>query len=103
MTHSIQQQQQHPGRNQCQLQQKYLVQNKSCLVGKENMCINQDAKLAPTDMIKSGMQKFTKFIKSQKSQIMNSNNINVRRNYGSNDSTQQAPAQKKYVITHKFN
>lgn len=67
------------------------------------MSNNQDGKLVAGDFIKSGMQKFTKFIKNQKSQIMNSNNINVRRNYGSNDSTQQAPAQKKYVITHKFN
>lgn len=41
----------------------------------------------PAEILKNGMQKFTKFIKNQKSQIMNSNNINIRRNYGSNDST----------------
>ena len=35
---------------------------------------------------------------------MNSNNINIRKQYGSNDScTNGAPAQKKYQITHKFN
>lgn len=49
------------------------------------------------DMLKRGMNKFQKFIKNQKQSIMNSNNINIRKQYGSNDSaTNGAPAQKKY-------
>ena len=56
---------------------------------KENLCSNGD--------LKSG-NKFTKFIKS----IQNSNNINVRRNYGSNDSHTNAAPHKKHIVTNKF-
>jgi hypothetical protein len=49
---------------------------------KENVCSNGD--------LKSKGNKFTKFMKS----IHNSNNINVRRNYGSNDSATNAAPKK---------
>lgn len=55
---------------------------------KENLCSNGD--------LKSG-NKYTKYIKI----IQNSNNINVRRNFGSNDS-QAAAAPRKIAITNKF-
>ena len=54
VTNSIHQQQQ-SGRNQGQLEHKQLMQNKSCLVGKENMCNNQDGKGATGEFIKNGM------------------------------------------------
>lgn len=49
------------------------------LSNKENVCQNTIDK-------KSGLNKLTKFIK-QKANLMNSNNINVRKEFGSNDST----------------
>lgn len=74
--------------------------------GKENVCYNGDSKLAnqgsASDLIKMGMNKFSKYISRKKSQIMNSNNINIRRNYGSNDQNQGAPSQHKYAA-NKFN
>jgi len=50
------------------------------LNNKENMCQNS------VEARKTGLNKLSKFIK-QKANIMNSNNINVRKEFGSNDST----------------
>jgi hypothetical protein len=50
------------------------------LNNKENVCQNS------TENRKTGLNKLSKFIK-QKTNIMNSNNINVRKEFGSNDST----------------
>ena len=48
------------------------------------------------------MIKYAKYMKNIS--IQNSNNINVRKNYGSNDShVAAAPHQKKYQVTNKFN
>ena len=44
------------------------------------------------------VNKFTKFIKT----TQNSNNINVRRNFGSNESHANNCAPKKYAIANKF-
>ena len=60
---------------------------------KENRNLNE-SKQSTGDLISN---KFSKFMHSKKTQIMNSNNINIRRNYGSSDSQQAAPAQHKYV------
>ena len=56
---------------------------------KENIPSNGDSK--------SNGYKFTKIVNS----ITNSNNINVRKNYGSNDSHTYA-APKKYGLANKF-
>ena len=70
---------------------------------KENMSsIGNSKSEAPSGFIQSGMTKFSKYIKQKKTQILNSNNINVRRNFGSNDSKQGAPAQRKYPAADLF-
>ena len=50
---------------------------------KENVCQNS------IENKRTSLNKLSKFIK-QKATLMNSNNINVRKEFGSNDSTVQA-------------
>jgi hypothetical protein len=60
------------------------------MLQKENICLNG----ANEDFLKPFISKYTKFLK-------NSNHINIRKEFGSNDSVQAAPAKKRYAA--KFN